>query len=258
MTVQAARVIFQLTIRILRSGVLALVLVNSMAAPAVAQQCPKRNPTGPIIASEVRSLEGALVFHDGIRQWFELKLDEPQCEQPSIQLVRGEADWSPLEVLRGCRVRATGRLDFSGTGYYSLDVFQSVKKIAPVGACARQLLFPDYSKAKPEQSIREYRVEMHVNYSPGDHPIDFRVSSAGRALAPWQAYASYMLTGGFVLYGQCGKGFAVDEVFGTPEADPSHFVEPHMPGDMAMFDPESAAAAGKKDLHLGFTCVRTQ
>ena len=75
-------------------------------------------------------------------------------------------------------------------------------------------------------------------------------------MRPWQAYASYMLTGGFVLYGYCGEGFVVDRVFGTPQATPQHFEEPRTPEDAAMFDPESAAASGKKDLHLGYTCVR--
>jgi hypothetical protein len=48
----------------------------------------------------------------------------------------------------------------------------------------------------------------------------------------------------------------VDEVFGTPEANPQHFDEPRTPTDMAAFDPESAAAAGKKNLRLGYTCIR--
>jgi len=99
---------------------------------------------------------------------------------------------------------------------------------------------------------------MHVDYEPGDHPIVFEVSSDGRKLHPWQAYADYSLTGGFVLYGFCGKGFVVDTVFGTPEAHPAHFDEPRTPSDLAAFDPENAAAAGKKDLHLGYTCVRQQ
>lgn len=97
---------------------------------------------------------------------------------------------------------------------------------------------------------------MHLDYEPGDHPIVFRVSSAGKELRPWQAYASYMLTGGFVLYGYCGKDFAVDKVFGNKEANPSHFTEHGSPGDAAAFDPESAAESGKKDLNLGYTCVR--
>jgi hypothetical protein len=47
-------------------------------------------------------------------------------------------------------------------------------------------------------------------------------------------------------------------VFGTPEARPNHFDDPGSSGDMAMFDPETAAVAGKKELQLGYTCVRSQ
>jgi hypothetical protein len=247
--------VYRVTMSILKACVLALTFIYCTVAPALAQECPQTNPTGPAVASEVRMLVGKLIFHDGIRKWFELKLDQPQCGQPSVQLIRVERDWTPLEVLRGCRVRSKGALDFSGTGYYSLDTYQSVDQIEPVGTCARQSPFPDYSKAKPDKSIRAYRVDMYVNYRPGDHPIIFRASSASRTLRPWQAYASYSLTGGFVLYGQCGEGFVVDRVFGTPEANPSHF-EPRTSGDMAAFDPENAATAGKKGLHLGYTCVR--
>jgi hypothetical protein len=135
-------------------------------------------------------------------------------------------------------------------------VYQDVQGIESVGKCERQTPFPDYSKAKPDKAIRAYRVEMYVNYEPGDHPVVFRVTGAGKELRPWQAYASYSLTGGFVLYGHCGDGFVVDEVFGTPEARPGHFDDPRSSDDMAAFDPERAAAAGKKDLQLGYTCVR--
>ncbi len=235
--------------------VLAVALVACTAMGVVAQQCPQANEKGPGTISEVRTLEGILIFHDAIRKWFELKLDQPQCEQTSIELVRIRDEWTPLEILRGCRVRSKGTIGFSPTGYYSLDTYQAVDQIEPVGTCAQQPPFPDYSKAKPDKSIRGYRVDMHLNYESGDRPIIFRVSSAGNELRPWQAYASYMLTGGFVLYGYCGKGFVVDRVFGTPQATPGHFEEPRTPEDAAMFDPESAAASGKKELHLGYTCV---
>lgn len=76
-------------------------------------------------------------------------------------------------------------------------------------------------------------------------------------MRPWQAYASYMLTGDFVLYGFCGDGFVVDKVFGTRETSPGHFDEPRTPGDMASFDPVNAAQLGKWDLHLGYTCIRS-
>jgi len=102
------------------------------------------------------------------------------------------------------------------------------------------------------------RVDLRVTWEPGDHSISFRVTNGGKELRPWQAYASYHLTGGFVLFGRCGDGFVVDEVFGTPEAHPGHVDDPRSPDDMAMFDPESAAAAGKNDLQLGYTCVRTR
>jgi hypothetical protein len=231
---------------------LAIALALCMTPPLFAQ-CPSPEQAGS--ESGVRMLEGRLIFHDDIRQWFELKLDQPQCGQASIQLVRGD-DSKPLEVLRGCRIKSRGALGLSPTGYYSLAVYQSVQQIEPLGACVYKLPFPDFSSAKPDNAIREYRVDMHVDYRPGDHPIVFRVSQAGNALRPWQAYASYWLTGGFVLYGRCGAGFVVDKVFGTPQANPAHFDDARSSEDMAMFDPESAAASGKKDLDLGFTCVR--
>jgi hypothetical protein len=223
---------------------------------ALAQECPQRSATGATVASAPRTIEGSLIYHNDIRHWFELRLDQPQCGQSSIQLVVLEGTWTALEVLRGCRVKSTGPIDFSGTGYYSLDTYQNVRRIETVGSCTRQLAFPDYSKERPDDSVREYRVDMYIKYAPGDHPIKFRITSSGKELHPWQAYASYLLTGGFVLYGHCGEGFVVDKVFGTPEAKPSHFDEPRTENDMAAFDPESAAALGKKDLHLSYTCVR--
>jgi len=78
----------------------------------------------------------------------------------------------------------------------------------------------------------------------------------GRELRPWQAYADYRLTGSFVLYGTCGKGFAAEKVFGSGAAKPSHFGEPGESDDKAAFDPETAAASGKTDLRLGYTCIR--
>ncbi len=240
---------------VLQSFLFCLAFASS-TVNAVGQGCPQAGATGRATPSQPRTLEGLLVFHDGIRQWFELKLDQPQCGQSSVELVRGDRDWTPLQVLRGCRVKSTGTIDFSSTGYYSLDTYQNVDGIEPVSTCQHQQPFPDYSGAKPDKAIDSYRVEMGVDYRPGDHPIVFRVSSSGKGLQPWQAYASYRLTGGFVLYGLCGEGFVIDKVFGTPQANPSHFDEPRDSGDMAMFDPESAAASGKKDLHLGYTCVR--
>jgi hypothetical protein len=229
---------------------LVLTLAMSAAIPALSQDCPEESSTGPSVASEPRTLEGWIFYHDGIRQWFELKLLQAQCGEGSVELVQLNDHKTPLEVFRDCRVKSTGTIDFAHTGYYSLDVFQSVNKIEPVGACIKQSPFPDYSKLKPDKLISQYQVNMEVDYHPGDHPIVFRISSGGKELQPWQAYASYSLTGGFVLYGLCADGFSVGKVFGTPEAKPSVI------DVVAMFDPESAAAAGKWDLQLGYSCVR--
>jgi hypothetical protein len=226
------------------------------ATRAIAQDCPLEARTGPSTPSKVRSLEGKLVFHNGIRGWLELRLDKPQCGNDSIQLASLKENVRDIEVFRGCRVRSTGALDFSGTGYWSATMFQDVEKLEPVGTCLMQAPFPDYSSAIPDKAVGAYRVDMHVDYRPGDHPVEFRVQSANRELRPWQAYASYMLTGGYVLYGYCAKGFVVDKVYGTPAARPMHFDEPRTPEDAAAFDPESAAAVGTWDLHLRYTCVR--
>ena len=234
---------------------LAFALVLWAALPALGQECPKQSATGPSVASEVRTLEGTLVYHNSIRKWFELKFDRPVCGQKSTELVLISEDRSPLQVLRGCRVRSTGEIDFSPTGYYSLDTFQNVEKIEPNGPCEKKPPIPKDPVADPDPAIRAYRVDMRVDYGT-DSPIVFRVSSAGKELHPWQAYASYYFTGGFVLYGDCGEGFVVDKVFGTPQARPSHFEEPRDPSDKAVFDPESAAASGVKKLHLVYTCVR--
>lgn len=236
----------------MRSHALALALVACTVVPAFGQQCPTPpDANSASTPSEERTLEGKLVFHNGLRHWFELRLDQPQCGQASIQLVPTGLKWMPLEVRRGCRVRTRGTIDYSGTGYFSVEIYQDVKEIESVGACAPQSPFPDYSKAMPDKAISRYRVDMRVNYERGDHPIVFRVSSGGKELRPWQAYAHYYLTGLFILYGYCGTGFVVDRVYGTAEANPSHFDE-----SPAGFDPESAAAAGKTHLDLGYTCVR--
>lgn len=237
------------------SFVLVFTFTVCVAAQAVAQECPLRSSSGPSTPSKAQTLEGQLAFHNDIRGWFELKLDRAVCGHDSIQLVPLKKE-QPLGILMGCRVRSRGTIDFSPTGYYSAYVFQDVEQMEPVGKCVKQQPFPDYSSAKPDERVRAYTVYMHIDYRPGDHPLEFRVHSAGQELQPWQAYASYMLTGGYVLYGYCAKGFVVDKVYGTLAAHPMHFDEPRTPEDAAAFDPESAAAVGKTDLRLGYTCIR--
>jgi hypothetical protein len=245
------------------SGVLiavASLLIFCATLPARGQNCPQENSKGPSLPSESRTLVGRLIYHDGIRKWFELKLDEPECGQKSIQLLQGGGAFSPwnpasLEILRGCRIRTKGNLAFPSTGYYTLDLYQNVENAEPVRECIKQPPLPDFSKAKPDQSIRSYRVEMTIDYTQADRPIFFRVTSKGKELQPWQAYASYWLTGGYILYGNCAKGFAVDRVFGDSDATPQHFNERGDPDDAAMFGPDDRGGVVNKKLYLGYTCL---
>jgi hypothetical protein len=165
---------------------------------------------------------------------------------------------SGLETFSGCRVRTEGFLGGAASGYYTLDVNQSVGEIESIGKCIRQPPLPDFSKAMPDQSIRNYHVAITIDYKQDDRPIFFRVTSSGKELQPWQAYASYELTGGYVLYCDCAKGFMVDRVFGDSEATPQHFNERGAPFDPAEFGPPEGPAGEryKKKLHLGYTCVR--
>jgi len=228
------------------------------------QQCPGENTSGSGQQQETIALKGKLIYHDGMRKWFELKLDRPVCGQPSVELFPGRNVFYPgrpdgLETFRGCRVRTEGSLGGPASGYYTLNVNQGVGEIEPIGKCTRQPPLPDYSKAKPDKSIRKFRVEMMIDFEQTDRPIFLRVTSEGKELRPWQAYASYFLTGGYVLYGHCADGFIVDRVFGDPVLSPQHLEARGDPYDAAFFDPSSPDDQGyKKKLQLGFTCVRAQ
>ncbi|QWT19711.1 hypothetical protein KPL74_18415 [Bacillus sp. NP157] len=220
------------------------------------QACPLPGNDGPTVPSVERSLTGQLVIHDNIRGWVELVLDEPTCGMDSVELYSNVEDGPSLWKWKGCHVRSVGTLDFAPNGYFSADVYQTVVSLTPIEACEATPPGPDYSKLAPDPSVHDYRVAMDLIYGEGEHPVVFHVTSHGKELTPYEVYASYYLTGSFVLYGSCGKGFAVDEVWGTPEAKPSHFDTPRTMDDKAQYDPETAAVAGVTHLALGYSCTR--
>jgi len=232
---------------------MALLFLTCGAGRASAQQCP-RWLGGASTPSRVRPLQGRLIYHDGIRQWFELRLDMPQCGQRSIELVEPDDSPKHIEIFRGCRIRSSGPIDITVTAYFSLALDQKVRKAESVGRCARHRPFHDYSNARPDPHVRSYLVTMHVDNRTGDHPVIFHVRSAGRQMRPWQAYASYWLTSEFALYGRCGEGFVVDRVAGPPEVQPGHFDIPRAPGDMATFFVDNPA--GKLVFDARYSCVR--
>ena len=103
-----------------------IVLTTSVAA----QNCPKETD-GPKSPSTFAKLHGQLIFHDNLRQWFELKLDKPHCGQASIEMIRIDKSWSPIQTARGCSVTTSGEVALAFTGYYSLDLYQVVDTIRP-------------------------------------------------------------------------------------------------------------------------------
>lgn len=234
----------------MRAGLFAVVLCLTIHS-ATAQSCPSANPNGPSKDSAPQTLSGKLVYHDGLRQWLGLQLDAPTCGQKEIQLIPAEIDephWRLLDVLRGCRVTVQGPLGLSPTGYYSTDLYQTADKIEPGPGCVRQPAFPDYSKSKPDPSIRSYRVAVRIDYL-GDH-IPITARNGNRILTPWQAYANYQLTGGFGLYAFCADGFDVIHFTGTPEAKP-WLIDTYL-----AMDPETAAQKHVTHLRLDYTCRR--
>ena len=126
------------------------IAVALSATPSLFAQCPSesvRNET------EIRTLKGSLVFHDGIEEWFELRLDQPQCGEASIELF--EQGSNSLATLRGCRIKSQGALIISARG----NIRQIVKEIEAVGPCVHKAPFPDFSSVKPDTAIHGYRVE---------------------------------------------------------------------------------------------------
>lgn len=161
------------------------------------QDCPSEGSKGEPADSAPQTLEGKLIFHDGLRRWFELVLDNPRCGQKSIQVIRvTKRDWVPVQVLRGCRVRSVGPIGEALTGYYSLDLYQDVQLIEPIGGCSRHAPFPDDSTAKPDARVLRYKVTMDINFQGAEPAVVMHVTDGGRELRPWNAYAGYYLTGG--------------------------------------------------------------
>jgi hypothetical protein len=133
-----------------KTCIMPLFLGSFTAGVAFGQQRSPSTVKEPDL-SQVQTLSGQLIYHDGIRKWFELKLDRAQSGQVSIQLVPAGGDWTPIEVRRGCRVRTKGPTFSSPINdQYSLDTAQSVQHIESVGTCTSKPIIQVDSKGKPD------------------------------------------------------------------------------------------------------------
>jgi len=239
-------------------GALIAVFLSLATTAVLAQPCPKENPNGPSFESESRTLTGKVVFHDEIRQWFGLQLVTPICGLQEIQLLQGggafevdESNAQEIETYRGCKVTVQGPLGIPGTGYYSANLYQNVDKITPSPGCILKPPFPDYSKARPSPSIHSYRVYMRIDYATRGGHIVIAAQSGNKPLTPWQTYARYTLTGGYVFYAYCADGFEITHFTGTPAAKPWLIDK-----EIAM-DPETAASRHINHLRLDYVCRRS-
>jgi hypothetical protein len=234
-----------------RAVLFIVVLFSIVVRGARGQSCPKEDPAGPLIDSSPQTLSGKIVYHDEIRQWFELRLAQPVCGQTIIQLIgKDESLDRTVQTLRGCSATVQGLLGLPGTGYYSAAIYQQVDQIEPAPDCVRRLPFPDYSKLKPSKSLRLYRVSMWFDYTKQDSHVHVTIANGTHFLEPWQPYASYYLTGGFGFYGRCADGFDLVSFNGTPEA------KPWLIDNAIALDPEGAAAKHVDHIRLAFTCRR--
>jgi hypothetical protein len=240
----------------MRASPFVLLLVLVASSHVFAQDCPKATPDGPLLESSSRKLTGKVVFHNDLRQWLSLELDAPVCGTEQIQLLEGgggfevdEGNSHSFEVFRGCRVTVIGTLGLPGTGYYSADLYQNVVRIEPSAGCIQQTAFPDYSNARPAPGVRRYRVKMWFYYGAED-PVHASVTTGDHALGPWQGYASYLLTGGFVFYAYCADNFSMIHLVAT------RATKPWTMDNYAILDPEGAAAKHVRRIQLSYTCRR--
>jgi hypothetical protein len=218
-----------------------------------AQDCPRDVANGPSLPSASRELHGRVVFHDDLRQWLSLELAKPVCGETTIQIflidAKGELTGHP-ETFRGCDVTTAGPLAIPTTGYYSAALYQDVEAIQPSPGCIEQRPFPDYSKARPLRGVRRYQVRMWFDYTAPQGPAHATIRSSDGLLRPWQAYANYSLTGGFVFYASCAERFSLHHLTATPEANPS------VTDNVAALDPETAAEKHIRRIQISYACRR--
>jgi hypothetical protein len=134
-----------------------MLLLSCCALGLAGQQASQSAVKEPDISPRVQTLSGQLVYHDGIRKWFELKLDRAQSGQGSIQLISAGQNWKQIEVLRDCRVRSRGLVFLSPTGpyssgEYSLEYTQSAQHIELVETCTLKPPIHMVSRAEPTRT----------------------------------------------------------------------------------------------------------
>jgi hypothetical protein len=216
-----------------------------------AQVCPPGyGSLSKMHAKEVSSLHGKLIYHEDLWQWHELKLDNKTCDSESVEVFSGKIDEKQAHRYRNCSVTITGRLFFPNAGS-ALSLAIDADKIQPDRDCKPHPV-DDLSKVPIPKTVRDYIVTIQVDYINSHTDVKIRQSAQGTTLlTPWQAYASYYLTGGrTVIWFDCAEGFDVIKASQIPKHNDEAIPSVH--GDnFTEFD--------GKGLHtLTFQCQRSR
>jgi hypothetical protein len=216
-----------------------------------AQVCP--SGSGSLAkehAKEVSSLHGKLIHHENLWQWHSLELDKKTCDWESVEVFSGKIDEKQIHRYRDCGVTITGRLFFPNAGFV-LGLAIDADKIQPDRDC-KPYPVEDLSKAPIPKTVRDYIVNIQVDYSNNHTDVKIRQSAQSMTLlTPWQAYASYYLTGvGTVIWFDCAKGFDVIKANQIPKGNSE--IIPSVRGDNGtVFD-------GRGLHNLTFQCQRSR
>jgi hypothetical protein len=184
-----------------------LLLLLALAGPVcAAQSCPED------VASDKEpppsTLTGTIHHYRQLREWIGLDLDKAACGEKTIQLIFVVTHADRAESLDGCSARVKGSIYESPTGYYSANLAISDPVIDPSPDC-RAKPVPATKATPPPADLRSYAYSVVVNI-PGNVPITgsaWRTDGKPGDLAPWAAYADITLTGGYVIWADCRKGF---------------------------------------------------
>jgi len=201
-------------------------------------------------AKEVSSLHGKLIYHEDLWQWHELELDKKTCDSESVEVFSGKTDEKQVHRYRDCSVTITGRLFFPNAGFV-LGLAIDADKIQPDRDC-RPHPVEDLSKVPIPETVGGYIVIIQVDYGNDHTDVKIRQSAqSATLLTPWQAYASYYLTGGrTVIWFDCAEEFDIIKANQIPKRNDE--IIPSVRGDnFTTFD--------GRGLHtLTFQCQRSR
>jgi len=211
-----------------------LVFPLFLGSVASGQNCPLTQERGPGEASAPSTLRGTLVFHDELRQWLGLQLEQQACGEADVQLIFSDAKaWRIAESFRGCAISATAKLFDSPTGYYSAQIAMADPELKPDPSCHPFPIRPDPTSAPIPKDVKSFRASITVDYRGKGHvAVQVWDAASKQPLEPWQAFVHYHLTGGTdVMWFGCHADFKIGDMTQAPKS-PSGFtqVDENLPG----------------------------